>query len=44
MPKAAGTGDTAWVVALAIGCVLTLETNIENPSVEEIVLIGEALM
>ena len=41
---AAGAGDTAWVLALGIECVFALETNIEEPSVEEIVLIGETLM
>jgi hypothetical protein len=33
-----------WVPALGIECVLALETNIEEPSVEEIVFIGEALV
>jgi hypothetical protein len=41
---ATGAGDTAWVAALRIECVLALETNIKEPSVEEIVLIGEALI
>jgi hypothetical protein len=41
---AAGAGDTAWVLALGIECALALETNIEEPRVEEIVLLGEALM
>jgi hypothetical protein len=31
-------------VTLGIECVLALETNIEEPSVEEIVLVGETLI
>jgi hypothetical protein len=38
------TGDIAWVLALGIEFVLALETNIEEPSLEEIVLISETLM
>jgi hypothetical protein len=40
---AAGAGDTAWVLALGIECVFALETNIEEPSVEEIVLNAAAI-
>jgi hypothetical protein len=30
-------------MALGVECVLALETNIEEPSVEEVALIGKAL-
>jgi hypothetical protein len=41
---AARASDTPWVVTLGIECVLALETNIEEPNVEEIVLVGETLI
>ena len=40
----AGAADSARVATLRIESALALETNIEEPSVEEIVLIGEALL
>ena len=40
----AGAGDAVRVATFRIECALALETNIKEPSVEEVVLVGETLI